>query len=93
MLRWRDGYDRHPLHIQNARAKRARLEARRTNEDAKRPYVPFAEWLFYAKGIGDYRTMKRYNLWDAFNEYQLECLKLNLEFETGEKYNLYNTIY
>ena len=93
MSRWYDGYDRHPLHIQNARAKHARLAARRTNEDATRPYVLFTEWLFYARGISDYKTMKRYDLWDAFNEYQLECLKLKLEFELGKKYDLYNTIY
>lgn len=72
-----------------ARRERARL---RSNVDALQVYVPFQEYLKYAYGIEDWRTVRRYKLWEYYNDYQCICAGLKLDWESPTVYGLYNTL-
>lgn len=76
-----------------AEARRDRDSRRALNPDALRSFIPFREWLYFAKGIADWRQLKPYRLWDCYNEYQLDCVKSNLEYENPNHYGLYNTLF
>lgn len=76
-----------------ANERRARRNERRTNMDAWTGWVPFDQWLLYAKGVEDWHSLKPYRLYDWYNEYQLECLRNGLEYQAPTTYGLYNTLF
>lgn len=81
------------LILERAKARREREINRVYNEGATRLYIPYSEWLRYAKGVTDWHDLRPYKLWDYYNEYQLECLKYQLEYEHPSIYGLYNTLF
>ncbi len=77
---------------ERAKARRERAERRTVNPFASRLYVPFEEYLRLAHGIDDWHTVRRYKLWELFNDYQCVCASVHLEWESPTKYGLYNTL-
>ena len=74
-------------------ARRKRAKERATNEEARRVFVPFEEWLKFVKGCSDWRQLKPYRRWDYFNEYQLDCLSCRLEYSNPRLYNIYDPLF
>lgn len=77
---------------ERANARRERANARQTNWEAWTAYVPFDEWLRYAKGVDDWHSLKPYRRYDYYLEYQIECIRHGLEFQCPKMFGLYNTL-
>lgn len=77
---------------ERANARRERDAARETRGEASIVYVPFQAYLLWTLGVADWRSMKRYDLWNAYLDYQLDCVRYNVEFEHPQNYGLTNVL-
>lgn len=80
------------LILQRTREKRNR-EAERSNHDATQAWVPFTDWLRCKLGVSDWHTLRKHDLWEKFNEYQVDCLSNRMDYECPQLYGLRNTLY
>ena len=76
-------------------AKRAKEKAERcggtfANEGATRGTVPFTEWLYYTEGIVRWTELSRYQLWNYYLDYRVDCVRNGMMFQCGEIYGLTN---
>lgn len=76
-------------------AKRAKEKAERrggtfANEGATRGIVPFTEWLYYTEGIVRWTELSKYQLWNYYLDYRVECVRNGMMFQCGEIYGLTN---
>ena len=76
-------------------AKRAKEKAERrggtfANEGAKRGTVPFTEWLYYTEGIVRWTELSKYQLWNYYLDYRVDCVRNGMMFQCGEIYGLTN---
>lgn len=75
-----------------ANARRERDHQREINLYAQQVYVPFKEWLYYTEGIVDWRQLRKWDLRNYFCDYQLDCLRHELEWEHPQNYGLTNVL-
>lgn len=76
-------------------AKRAKEKAERrggtfANEGATRGTVPFTEWLYYTEGIVRWTELSKYELWNYYLDYRVDCVRNGMMFQCGEIYGLTN---
>lgn len=73
---------------QRAKEKREREAHRAFRADATRDWVPFPEYLKFAKGVDNWRKLGSYKLNEYYMDYELECLIAGMEYEHPKLYGV-----
>ncbi len=83
-------YEERLLIRQMAAAKREREKMRSVNAYAQRVAIPFEEWLKFKHQlkIHEWKKLKFYKRLSLYNEYQLDCVEVQMEYEHPKIYGL-----
>ena len=75
---------------ERARARAESAGGSFSNVGCPKPTVRFTEWLYYEQGVVNFRELRKYELWNFYLDYRVDCVRMGLMFESGEVYGLDN---